>query len=207
MSAYGTPVAFRQALTAKLSDGGLGVRLPVTAYVGTTVWAGFHVDLVGSGLRMTGEPDDVPALARVGIPELDQRGYRAYPLIDHVADKVAATVERHGRARGPSTRFRDLVDLVAIIRGVSLGAQEQMRALASEAKRRDISLPRQFDVPDRGLWEVGYAREVSRSLLAAADTLDEALAVVRPFLNPVLEGTASGEWESATGVWVAAATR
>jgi hypothetical protein len=40
---------------------------------------------------MTGQPDDVPPLARGVIPEVDQRGYRAYPLVDHVADKVAAT--------------------------------------------------------------------------------------------------------------------
>jgi len=25
------------------------------------------------------------------IPEVEQRGYRAYPLVDHVADKIAAT--------------------------------------------------------------------------------------------------------------------
>lgn len=39
-----------------------GTRLPVTAYVGTTVWAQFHVDLVGSDVTMTGEPEEVPAL-------------------------------------------------------------------------------------------------------------------------------------------------
>ncbi len=73
-----------------------GVRLPMTALVGNTVWVQFHVDLVGADLRMTGEPEDVPPLARVVMPDVEQHGYRAYPLVDHVADKVCAIIERHG---------------------------------------------------------------------------------------------------------------
>jgi len=73
-----------------------GVRLPVTALVGNTVWVQFHVDLVGTDLRMTGQPEDVPPLARVVMPDVEQHGYRAYPLVDHAADKVCAIIERHG---------------------------------------------------------------------------------------------------------------
>jgi hypothetical protein len=76
--------------------GTAGIRLPVNSVIGATTWARFRVDLVGAGVRMTGQPEDVPPLARGVIPEVDQRGYKAYPLIDHVADKVAATYERHG---------------------------------------------------------------------------------------------------------------
>ena len=67
------------------------VRLPVNATIGATTWVEFHIDLVGSDLRMTGSPEDVPPLARGEIPEVGQRGYRAYPLVDHIADKIAAT--------------------------------------------------------------------------------------------------------------------
>jgi len=59
-----------------------GVRLPVKAFVGNTEWAAFHVDLVGEDLRMTGDPEDVPPLARVVMPDVEQHGYRAYPLVD-----------------------------------------------------------------------------------------------------------------------------
>jgi hypothetical protein len=185
-----------------VADGAFGTRLPVTAYVGTTAWAKFHVDLVGSDLKMVGEPDAVSALAEVGMPDVSQRGYRAYPLVDHVADKVAATVQRYGAAQRPSTRFRDLVDLVAIAQGASVDAQQQSRALRSEAERRAIVLPETFNVPDRALWESGYAAEAKRSLLTNAHTLDEALAVVRPFVDPVLGGTARGRWDHERGAWV-----
>lgn len=51
-----------------------GVRLPVTAFVGPAVWVEFHFDVVGSDVRMTADPDDVPPLARIGMPAVEQHG-------------------------------------------------------------------------------------------------------------------------------------
>lgn len=176
-------------------------RIPMTAYVGTATWASFHVDLVGSDMRMTGQPDNVPPLARVLMPDIEQHGYRAYPLVDHIADKISAIVQRYSGQDRPSTRFKDLVDLVAIVTEVSVAADLQMAALASEAQRRGMSLPMTFDVPDRRLWERGYAAEAARSLLTIAPTLDEALGVVRPFVDPLLAGAAVGRWDRKLGHW------
>jgi hypothetical protein len=184
-----------------LSDAAGGVRIPVTANIGPTVWAQFHVDLVGADLRMTGEPEDVPALARVMIPDVEQHGYRAYPLVDHIADKIAAILQHYGGIAAPSTRYKDLVDLVAIVTEASVEAAAQLVALRSEAERREIRLPRSFDVPDRELWERGYAAEAARSLLTTALTLDDALGVVRPFIDPLLEATATGMWDPRAGGW------
>ncbi len=184
-----------------VGDESSAVRLPVVAYIGQQEWERFHIDLVGSDLRMIGEPDDVPPIAQVDLPELQQKGYRAYPLVDHVADKIAATFELHGRSRTPSTRYRDLVDLVAIARGASVNAEQQLRSLQSEAERRGVTLPQAFDVPDRALWEPGYRREAAESVLTDAHTLDEALAIVRPFVNPLLQGTADGRWDHKHEDW------
>jgi hypothetical protein len=182
-------------------DGDAGVRLPTTAYVGPTEWVSFHVDLVGSDLRMTGEPVTMPPLVRVLMPDVEQHGYRVYPLVDHVADKVVATFQLYGRQR-PSTRYKDLVDLVSIVTGASVAAEPQFVALTSEAQRRVVALPQRFDVPDRDLWDPGYAAEAARSLLPAARSLDDALAVVRPFLDPLLGGSTAGTWDPQAGQWV-----
>lgn len=184
-----------------VADAAGAVRLPVTASIGTTVWASFHVDLVGDSVRMTGEPENVPPLARVVMPDVEQHGYRAYPLVDHVADKVAAMFELHGAMGAPSTRYKDLVDLVAIILAASIEAEPQMAALRSEAARRGLLLPNGFNVPHRDLWERGYPAEARRSLLPMARTLDEALAVVKPFIDPLLDGTARGIWDPHGGRW------
>ncbi len=178
-----------------------GARLPVKAFVGNTEWAAFHVDLVGQDLRMTGDPEDVPPLVRVVMPDVEQHGYRAYPLVDHVADKACAIFERHGPTGTPSTRYRDLVDLVAIVLAAAVEAEPQLTALRSEAQWRGLQLPGRFAVPDRGLWESGYAAEAGRSLLSIARTLDEAVATVAPFLDPLLDGTARGRWEPQNARW------
>jgi hypothetical protein len=184
-----------------VGDGEAGVRLPTTSYVGPTVWASFHVDLVGSDLRMTGEPDPTPPLARVVMPGVEQHGYRAYPLVDHIADKVVAMFQRYGEQRRPSTRYKDLVDLVSIVTGASVDARPQLVALASEADRRGVGLPKRFDVPDRALWDRGYPAEAARSLLLVGRTLDEALATVRVFADPLLDGSATGTWDPTAGGW------
>jgi hypothetical protein len=193
---------FRIEIRAPRSLAGTGgVRLPVTAFVGDTVWAAFHADLSAADVRMTGEPEHVPPLAAVVMPDVEQHGYRAYPLVDHVADKVCAMIERHGAAGAPSTRYKDLVDLVAIVLAGSVEAGPQTVALRSEATRRGLRLPERLTVPDRALWEPGYAAEAGRSLLPTARTLDGALATVGPVLGPLLDGTARGTWHPRDRRW------
>jgi hypothetical protein len=99
------------------------------------------------------------------MPNVKQRGYRAYPLVDHVADKVCAIFERHGATEALSTRYKDLVDLVAIVLAASVEAEAQIAALQSEAERRRLPLPECFTVPERGLWEPGYAAAAGRGCL------------------------------------------
>lgn len=176
-------------------------RLPVNTLIGATTWIRFHLDLVGTAVQMTGQPEDVPPLARGLIPDVTQHGYRAYPLVDHIADKIAAIYERYGTNRMPSTRYRDLVDLVAIITGASVEATAQRTALESEFARRDLALPDHFDIPDRTLWTPGYAAEARRSLLDTARTLDDALTIVRSFMDLLLQGTAHGIWNPGRGNW------
>lgn len=183
------------------SAGAAGLQLPVTAFIGTTEWCIFRVDLVGSEIRITGRPDQVAPIARIAIPDIEQHGYRAYPLVDHIADKVAAILQPYGAGRVPSTRYKDLVDLVAIVSQATVEAEPQRAALVSEADRRGIALPKTFSVPDRELWDKGYAAEARRSLLDKALSLEDALTVVAPFLDPLLDGTAAGIWDPESGRW------
>jgi len=175
--------------------------VPIRALIGPTDWVRFHIDLVGTEVAMTGTPEQVPALARVTMPDVEQRGYRVYPLVDHVADKIAATFDRYGKSHFPSTRHKDLVDLVAIVSATSVAADAQIAALRSEAARREIVLPTTFAVPDREVWKRGYEAEVARSLLEVATTLEEALDLVKPFIDPLLDGTARGRWDQRSGHW------
>jgi hypothetical protein len=90
---------------------------------------------------------------------------------------------------------------VAIVIAAPVEAGPQMAALRSEAQRRGLQLPGRFAVPDRGLWQPGYAAEAGRSLLQMARTLDEAIATVTPFLDPLLDATARGRWDPVNARW------
>jgi hypothetical protein len=186
-----------------VADQAQGIRFRITAYIGDSIWAEFNLDIVGSGTRMTGAVEDVPALAGVTIPDVEQHGYWAYPLVDHIADKVAAMAERYGKGRYPSTRYKDLVDLVAIVRGATVDAEAMKTALTSEAERRRIALPAPFEIPDRSMWEIGYGWEARRSLLPVARTLQEALSLLGSFVDPIIDGSAGGVWDPKAQKWVA----
>jgi hypothetical protein len=182
------------------ASGALGSRVRMKALIGTKVWATFQVDIVADGIQMSTEPDTVQPLTSVVITDQNRAEWQAYPLVDHVADKVCAILERHNG--NPSSRYKDLIDLVAIIRRSRIDAQLQRRALAKEATRRRLSLPDTFDVPDRSLWERGYRAEARRTVGLDEIELGDALAVVGPFLEPLLTGIATGEWDPDTQTWL-----
>lgn len=178
-------------------------RVPVVAYLGATEFASFHVDVI-VGIRMTGEPDDGRPLVAVELLGLRSAHYRIYPLADHVADKIVAFLERHPTVAGTgqgSTRYRDLADLAVIAHGEVIAAADVRVALASEVSRRGLSLPATLPTPATGSWRSGYAR-VARDVpdLAERD-LDAALSTVRAFVDPVLQGTASGLWDPEAMRW------
>lgn len=168
---------FQVGASQQATQAATALRIPITLSIGTAQWAAFSVDLVGDQLTMTGEPEEVPPLARVAIPDVEQRGYKAYPLVDHVADKVVATFDRYGSGGFPSTRYKDLLDLVAIASTSEIDAAAQAAALTSEAARRGVHLPDGFVVPDRGLWEPGYAREARASVAPVPATPDAGVTV------------------------------
>jgi nucleotidyltransferase AbiEii toxin of type IV toxin-antitoxin system len=192
---------FEAGRARRVADGAIGLRVPVVARLGATSWAKFHVDVVAEGVRMTGTPDHVPPLTALGIPGLAQPGYRVYPLVDHIADKTCAILGRQANGQRPSTRFKDLVDLVSLIANVGAPAEAQRRALLSEADRRSIVLPARFDVPDVALWEPGYAAEARRAVVPTVGGLADALVLVRPYLDPLLSGTAAGTWDPEARRW------
>lgn len=184
------------AMTAR---GTQGARAKVRSRVGTQVWASFGIDLVADPVTMTGTPDPVPPLTTVNISEQDRTSWQAYPLVDHIADKICAMLESH--AGRPSTRYKDLIDLVAITGRAVVRSGPAKRAVASEAARRHLALPTSFTVPDARAWHAGYRAEARRTVGLDAVDLQAALAVVSPFVNPLLDGTATGSWAPARHVW------
>lgn len=187
----------------KVAEGRETLPIPVTAYLGATQFAAFHVDLV-TGIAMTAQPDEAQPLVPLELPGIPAASYRVYPIVDHVADKVCALLEVHPRAVGParpSTRYLHLADLAVIAHTQRLDAGPLAHAVKSEARRRGLSLPDAFPTPDSSGWRTGYAR-VARDVPGLVEQdLDAALASVRRLIDPVLAGSASGSWDSHRLLW------
>jgi hypothetical protein len=133
-----------------------------------------------------------------------QFGYdRLLARLYHVDDQwiIKGATARHGTANRTSIRYKDLVDLVALVSRAAIPAGPQQRALDSEAQRRHLALPDRFDVPDLAQWRVGYAAEARRAINLPALTLDQALAAARPFIEPLLNHTAVGSWNPQDQCW------
>jgi len=62
-------------------------------------------------------------------------------------------------------------------------------------------LPDSFDVPDRAMWVRGYRSDAHRKVGQVAVELDEALAIVRGFLDPLLAAVAAGQWNPSAQRW------
>jgi hypothetical protein len=181
------------------------LRVTVEAYTGTTKWDEFPID-VSCERHYVGELEHrhhVPVLPpeKLGLtlPE-----FVLYPVVDQIADKVAAMYERHGDSA--SNRWRDLADLVLLVTdGGGFDAADLTRALAirQQVARSPLTLPREMRVPGTE-WRTGYPSFAAKETFIPArfHRLDEALQLVGECLNPVLSGQIdTGRWVPARLSW------
>jgi hypothetical protein len=192
---------FEISRISPLPETAKGHRVHVVAYLGPR-YATFHVDVV-VGTAMTGIPQPGTPLIPLDIPGLQRPTYRLFPLADHVADKLCAIIEIHPRADGarPSTRVKDLVDLVLIAQTQSLDADQLTAAVRLGAAHRGLTLPRHLSVPDTPLWRRGYPDRAHETPSAIPD-FDAAVTLVAELLDPILNGAATGTWNPHTSQWI-----
>lgn len=178
------------------------LRVPVVAHLGVREYSRFHVDLV-TDLIMTAPPDEVTPLLPLALVGAMSTTYRAYPIADHIADKVCAMIEVHVRADGrtqASTRYHDLADLATFARTATLGVDALTRALGSEATRRGLELPTKLSIPDPS-WRPGYAQVARDNPRLVDRNLAQALAVTAALIDPILAARATGTWDPARQAW------
>jgi len=185
---------------SQFGDGATGMNLSVTGFLGDKQFQSFNVDLVISS-NTTKAPDLVAGLAPVSIPGLPVAPYVVYSVVDHIADKHAAMTATYGEGARPSTRYRDMVDLVLVATTQAVNASDLRTALLSEFGHRGLEVPATVNAPDSS-WTAGYAKEASKVPHLRQQTLSSALAVVRRMLDPVLADAVAGQWSPDQLGWV-----
>jgi hypothetical protein len=192
---------FEITKSSPLQEAAKGRRLHMVAYLGAR-YAALQVDIV-VGTAMSAVPEPSPPLTPVHIEGLVRPGYRLFPLVDHIADKLSAVVEKHDRggATRPSTRIKDLVDLALIASTQTVDGEALAQAIRIGFAHRAIQPPVRFEVPDVEAWRIGYPAKAAEAP-GASPGFEDAVALVAAFLDPVLKRMVVTNWNPATQSWI-----
>lgn len=175
---------------AVAGDGG-GLELRVTANLDGRVFDQFPIDMVGHQ-DLVGHIDVRPIRFPLTIPDVAPAPHlNLYPLEDQVADKILALYDRYGTQRRPSSRFRDLADLLVIVtddRRDRVDPSLLTLAVRRGARARGTALPRRFVSPGDA-WTAGYAAAAASTPLPQhLQSLDAALEEAQRHLGYALVG-------------------
>ena len=176
-----------------------GIRVSFDVYLGVNKKDRLNVDLVVKAVT-TETPETIIPSNVLTLPKLPQCKYRLYPLVDQMADKVCATLSVYNGY--PSTRVKDLVDLVLLTLTQTIDGGRLEVAITREAASRGLPLPETFTAPPD--WDASY-RKLASPIPDCKDYLTVALAtsLVNALLEPVLAGKAKGlRWDPKIRAWV-----
>lgn len=140
---------------------------------------------------------------RLGRP-LPTHPYRLFPIADQIAEKVTATMSTY--AGRPSSRVKDLVDLVTIARTQSINLRELQMAIDAKRALSRLEPFAEFAVPAE--WERTY-RPLAVKTPAVGEilTLTNATDIVKQLVDPALSDERVDEhlnWSPADGGWTTA---
>ncbi len=161
-----------------------GYRVSFEIYIGTAPKGRLNVDLVVS-VGITGEIVVARPANRLPLPRLASTDYRLYPVVDQIADKVCATVADY--VGKPSSREKDLVDLVIFALTHDVDARSLRSAVETEARRRGLATISTLTLPAG--WGARYKKEIDSTAYGRdVGTIEAAEGLMREFLDPVLGG-------------------
>lgn len=175
------------------------IRVHLQSSAGMEVSHPVKIDLV-VGCRVTGnidsEPNDgIDKALRAEFPQI-----RLYPIVDHLADKVAAAMQTYPSATGTdhSSRVHDLIDIAHIALTETINGDELCTAIDSERRERELpAYVDGFQCP--ASWAKLYPKG-SRKRGAAPDRFDDALQIAKDLIDPAISGAVAGmTWGS--GCW------
>lgn len=176
-----------------------GYRVTFNVFIGVTAKGALHIDLaVGAG--MTDHVTTTTPATALELPRLISNPYRLYPVVDQIADKVCATMSIYeGR---PSSREKDLVDLVVLASTQDIDGAALSTAIDTERRRRRMEPFTAFVVPTA--WGAGYAK-LSKPVPHCSEyrIVGAGAELVSRLVNLALLGQAGGKtWSHAARDWV-----
>ena len=195
--------AFEGAEPIKTEDeyrSGLNVRF--APLLGTKRLQPVSIDLVVDEVPLEDAELMAPA-DRIEVEGIQTCDYLVYPVECALADKLCAMAERHeGR---PSSRVKDLVDILVYASNCEIDGAKLSRRIARELGVRRLAVPERFCVPPEwaGTYEKQFTKLVSQTgLRQKPGSIGEASETAARLLDPALSGSADGKiWNPAKFEW------
>ncbi len=199
------PFNFQIGRAIPMSGAVAGATITVQAYLGATVFGNFTIDL-STDLQHVGAVDRIQPAHIIDIDDISGPPMiQLCAMSDQIADKVCAMYSTYGTQQQPSSRYRDLVDLVLIVQSTHINAADTRAAMAQQARVRKITLPQAMRSPAPS-WTNAYRQQSAQTprLLQDLHNLDAALTFVGRCLDPLLANTmAAGTWDPVSASWTA----
>lgn len=174
-----------------------GCRVVFDVYIGAARKSPLKIDMV-TGAGITAPIDSATPATALDLPRLIKHPYRLYPVVDQIADKVCASLTTYDGV--PSSREKDLVDLVVLARTQNMAGTELHRAITTEANRRRMTLPQHFGIPST--WGRGYTKLAHDVPHCHGMSVSEAQQLVAQLIDPALGTGALGRtWSHEIQRW------
>jgi hypothetical protein len=178
-----------------------GYRVEFDTYIGAQKKGNIGVDL-STGAGLTAEPQITAPASALDLPRLVGFEYHLYPVVDQIADKVCATMQRYDDR--PSSREKDLVDIVVLAVTQDIDGTALTTAIRTEISRRGMDPIEHFIVPAH--WGPAYEK-LARGVPCCVNVrqIAAAAALAAALVNPALDGNAEGlTWQAAAQEWTLA---
>lgn len=175
-----------------------GYTVKFDVYVGTQRRGQIKVDL-STGAGITDDVSLIEPANALHLPRLKSNLYRVYPVVDQVADKVCATLMLYSGS--PSTRQKDLVDLVVFARTHDINGIALRIAIETEAGRRGLSSFTSIELPQTWGREYSKMAKVVPHCDGYAD-ISSARILIESFIEPALRREADAKtWSFERLAW------
>ncbi|WP_329781935.1 nucleotidyl transferase AbiEii/AbiGii toxin family protein [Parolsenella catena] len=182
-----------------------GYRVVFTPVLGgTKKMSDVSIDLVVDQVP-TSDADIVKPANRLDIEGLPVFDYHIYPAVCAIADKTCATMQTYTGNR-PSSRVRDLVDIVVYLTTETIDGHSLSTRLALEMRLRGLSSPGCFTIPQE--WRTAsfsktYAKCAKEANLPKGwQKIEAAEQLAKKCIDPAISGEAeSMSWNPEELEW------
>lgn len=179
-----------------------GYSVSVSVMLGGRSMHPISIDLVADEVEC-GRPEYLTPADRLDIAGLPVCDYPVYPVDAAVVDKLYGIMERHDGH--PSSRVKDLVDLVVYATHEHIDGDELATRLRRERAMRGIALPAAFCLPAEwaGKYERLYGRLVSQTAFSKSfHTMRDAAEIAGRLADLAFPGACGGmRWNPETASW------